>query len=77
MLEWVFPQNSDKKGIILGISSVSENEIVKAGREVSEIWRHFSRIPASLYSVFGLYSALFQTEKKNTKLAFLQIYSNC
>lgn len=28
---------SDKKGIILGISSVSENEIVKAGREVSEM----------------------------------------
>ena len=55
---------SDKKGIILGISSVSENEIVKAGREVSEMWRHFSRIPASLYSVFALYSVLFQMEKK-------------
>lgn len=32
----VFPQNSDKKGTVLGIYSVSENETVKSGRELSE-----------------------------------------
>lgn len=36
MLEY-FPRIQIKKGIILGISSVSENEMVKSGRESSEI----------------------------------------